>query len=184
MAIIVAVYLLGKLLYRLRDVVLLMLVGGFTALVLNPLVVALQRWRVPRRGLAVTIVTLWAALLFAGLAVAFGYPLVNSITHFANDLPAYVNKAEHGKGWIGHLVRKYHIESWVNKNSPKLVSYAESLSKPASISAKGRSRWWRRWLPSLRSCCCCFWRPRRCGGGSSPRCLRSAPEGIPPSAAK
>jgi len=136
-AIIVAVYLVGKLLYRLRDVVLLMLVGGFTALVLNPLVVALQRWRIPRRGLAVTIVTLWAALLFAGLAVAFGYPLVNSITHFANDLPAYVNKAEHGKGWIGHLVRKYHIESWVNKNSPKLVSYAQTLSKPALNLGKG-----------------------------------------------
>ena len=136
-AIVVAVFLLGKLLYRLRDVVLLMLVGGFIALVLNPLVVALQRWRVPRRGLAVTIVTLWAALLFAGLAVAFGYPLVNSVTHFANDLPAYVNKAEHGKGWIGHLVRKYHIESWVNKNSPKLVSYAQSLSKPALNLGKG-----------------------------------------------
>ena len=136
-ALVVAVYLVGKLLYRLRDVVLLMLVGGFIALVLNPLVVALQRWRVPRRGLAVTIVTLWAALLFAGLAVAFGYPLVNSITHFANDLPGYVNKAEHGKGWIGHLVRKYHIESWVNKNSPKLVSYAQNLSKPALNLGKG-----------------------------------------------
>jgi predicted PurR-regulated permease PerM len=136
-SLVVAVYLVGKLLYRLRDVVLLMLVGGFIALVLNPLVVALQRWRVPRRGLAVTIVTLWAALLFAGLAVAFGYPLVNSITHFANDLPGYVNKAEHGKGWIGHLVRKYHIESWVNKNSPKLVSYAQSLSKPALNLGKG-----------------------------------------------
>jgi predicted PurR-regulated permease PerM len=136
-ALVVAVYLVGKLLYRLRDVVLLMLVGGFIALVLNPLVVALQRWRVPRRGLAVTIVTLWAALLFAGLAVAFGYPLVNSITHFANDLPGYVDKAEHGKGWIGHLVRKYHIESWVNKNSPKLVSYAQNLSKPALNLGKG-----------------------------------------------
>ena len=136
-AIVVAVYLLGKLLYRLRDVVLLMLVGGFIALVLNPLVVALQRWRVPRRGLAVTIVTIWAALLFAGLAVAFGYPLVNSVTHFANDLPGYVNKAEHGKGWIGHLVRKYHIESWVNKNSPKLVSYTQNLSRPALNLGKG-----------------------------------------------
>jgi predicted PurR-regulated permease PerM len=136
-ALVVAVYLVGKLLYRLRDVVLLMLVGGFIALVLNPLVVALQRWKVARRGLAVIIVTLWAALLFAGLAVAFGYPLVNSITHFANDLPSYVNKAEHGKGWIGHLVRKYHIESWVNKNSPKLVSYAQNLSKPALNLGKG-----------------------------------------------
>ena len=95
--------------------------------------------------------TLWAALLFAGLAVAFGYPLVNSITHFANDLPAYVNKAEHGKGWIGHLVRKYHIEAWVNKRSAKLVSSrAESQQARASISAKERSRWWRRSLPSLR----------------------------------
>ena len=122
--ILVVVYLLAKLLYRLRDVVLLMLVGGFIALVLNPLVVALQHWKAPRRGVAVGIVTLWAVLFFAGLAVAFGYPLVNSITHFANALPEYVNKAQHGKGWIGHLVRKYHIESWVNKNSPKLVSYA------------------------------------------------------------
>ena len=49
----------------------------------------------------------------------------------------YVNKAEHGKGWIGHLVRKYHIESWVNKNSPKLVSYAQNLSKPALNLGKG-----------------------------------------------
>ncbi len=135
--VLVAVYLMAKLLYRLRDVVLLMLVGGFVALVLNPLVVALQRWKVPRRGFAVLIVTLWAVLIFVGLALAFGYPLVNSITHFANALPAYVNKAQHGKGWIGHLVRKYHIESWVHKNSPKLVSYAESLSKPAFALGKG-----------------------------------------------
>jgi predicted PurR-regulated permease PerM len=135
--ILVVVYLLAKLLYRLRDVVLLMLVGGFIALVLNPLVVSLQHWKVPRRGFAVGIVTLWAVLFFAGLAVAFGYPLVNSITHFANALPGYVNKAQHGKGWIGHLVRKYHVESWVNKNSPKLVSYAQSLSRPALNLGKG-----------------------------------------------
>ena len=135
--VLVVVYLGAKLLYRLRDVVLLMLVGGFVALVLNPLVVALQRWKVRRRGFAVLIVTLWSVLIFVGLAVAFGYPLVNSISHFANALPAYVNKAQHGKGWIGHLVRKYHIESWVHKNSPKLVSYAESLSKPALALGKG-----------------------------------------------
>jgi len=136
-AIVVVVFLLGKLLYRLRDVVLLILVGGFISLVLNPQVVALQRWKVPRRGLAVAVVTLWSVLIFAGLAVAFGYPLVNSLTHFANALPGYVDKAQHGKGWIGHLVRRYHVEVWVHKNSPKLVSYAESLSKPAFALGKG-----------------------------------------------
>jgi predicted PurR-regulated permease PerM len=50
----VAAYLAGKLMYLLRDIVLLMLVAGFTALLLNPAVAKVQR-RVPRRGLAVAI---------------------------------------------------------------------------------------------------------------------------------
>jgi predicted PurR-regulated permease PerM len=43
--------------YRLRDIVLLMLVAGFAAMLLNPAVAKVQR-RVPRRGPAVAIVTL------------------------------------------------------------------------------------------------------------------------------
>ena len=136
-AVVVLVYLVGQLLYRLRDVVLLVVVGSFVALVLNPIVVALQRWKVRRRGTAVAIVTFSALLMFIGLAFAFGYPLVNSVTHFADALPAYVDKAQHGKGWIGHLVRKYHVETWVHKNSPKIVSFAEGLGKPALSLGKG-----------------------------------------------
>jgi predicted PurR-regulated permease PerM len=56
---------------------------------------------------------------------------VNGITHLANQLPNYVASAEHGKGWIGHLVRKYHLLNWVQRNSPKLVTYGQALSKPA-----------------------------------------------------
>jgi predicted PurR-regulated permease PerM len=135
--VVVVVYLMGQLLYRLRDVVLLIVVGSFVALVLNPLVVALQRWKIPRRGVAVAVVTLWSLLIFVGLAFAFGHPLVNAISHFANSLPAYVDKAQQGKGWIGHLVRKYHIQAWVSRNSPKLVSFAEGLGKPALALGKG-----------------------------------------------
>ena len=136
-AIVVAVYLAGQLLYRLRDVVLLVVVGSFVALVLNPAVVALQRWKIRRRGTAVAIVTFLSLLIFVGLAFVFGYPLVNGLTHFANALPVYVDKAQHGKGWIGHLVRKYHVEAWVQKNSPKIISFAESLGKPALSLGKG-----------------------------------------------
>ena len=135
--VVVAVYLAGQLFYRLRDVVLLLVVGSFAALVLNPLVVALQKWKIRRRGTAVAIVTVWSLLIFVGLAFAFGYPLVNSLTHFSKALPSYVEKAQHGKGWIGHLVRKYHVEAWVKRNSPKLVSFAEGLSKPALSLGKG-----------------------------------------------
>ena len=95
--VVVAAYLAGKLIYLLRDIVLLMLVAGFVAMLLNPAVAKVQR-RVPRRGLAVTIVTLWAALVFIGLAAAFGVPLVNGITHLADRMPGYVASAQHGSG--------------------------------------------------------------------------------------
>jgi predicted PurR-regulated permease PerM len=135
--IVVATYLAGKLLYRLRDVILIMVVAGFIALLLNPLVVTLQRWKIRRRGFAVAIVTLLGLLAFIGLAVAFGYPLVNGIAHLAHQLPTYVTQAEHGTGWIGHLARKYHVQAWVAKNTPKLVSFGQGLAKPALSLGKG-----------------------------------------------
>ena len=39
--------------------------------------------------MAVAIVTCWAVLVFVGLAFAFGYPLVNTVTHLADNLPGY-----------------------------------------------------------------------------------------------
>jgi predicted PurR-regulated permease PerM len=130
-ALVAATYLAGKLIYRIRDIVLVVLVAGFVAVLLNPIVVFLERHLVRRRGAAVTIVTVLALLAFIGLAFAFGYPLVNGITHLADLLPNYVASAEHGRGWIGHLVRKYHIQNWVQRNAPKLVTYGQALSKPA-----------------------------------------------------
>src|SRR5215472_13749612 len=112
-AVVVVTYMAGKLLYRLRDVVLLMAVSGFIAVLLNPLVVSLQRWKVPRRGFAVAIVTFWAVLVFIGLAIAFGYPLIHSGTHLADNLPSYVNQAEHPHGWLGQVLRRYHVATWV-----------------------------------------------------------------------
>jgi predicted PurR-regulated permease PerM len=136
-AVVAATYLAGKLIYRLRDIVLLILVAGFVALLLNPIVVIMQTKLHLRRGIAVTIVSALAVLAFLGLALAFGYPLVNGTTHLANRLPSYVASAESGKGWIGHIARKYHILTWVQRNTPKLVSYAQSLSKPALTIGKG-----------------------------------------------
>jgi predicted PurR-regulated permease PerM len=135
-AVVAVTYLAGQVIYRLRTLALVILVAGFVALLLNPLVVLLQR-RIPRRGLAVTIVTLAAFVVIALLAYQFGNPLVNGITDLASRLPGYVTSAEHGTGWIGHLSAKYHIQSWVQKNAPKLVTYAESLSKPVLTLGKG-----------------------------------------------
>ncbi len=129
--VVVTTVLAGKIIYKLRDVLLLMVVAGFIALLLNPLVVVLQWVGVRRRGYAVTIVTAFAVLVFAGLAYAFGLPLANGLTHLISKLPSYVKSAEQGKGYIGHLVRQYHVQHWVQQNLPKLQSYAKNLSKPA-----------------------------------------------------
>jgi predicted PurR-regulated permease PerM len=134
--VVAATYLGAELLYRLRTIVLLVVVAGFVAVLLNPIVVLLQR-RIPRRGLAVTIVTLGALVVFAVLAYEFGNPLVNGTTDLAGKLPGYITSAQHGTGWIGHLATKYHVQSWVQKNAPKLVTYVESLSKPVLTIGKG-----------------------------------------------
>jgi predicted PurR-regulated permease PerM len=130
-AVVAAAYLSGQLIYRMRNIVLLILVAGFVALLLNPIVVLVQHRWIARRGGAVAIVTLAAVLVFIGLAFAFGYPLVNGVTHLADRLPSYIASAQNGKGWIGHLVTRYHIQAWVQRNTPKLVNFAQSLSKPA-----------------------------------------------------
>jgi len=135
--VVVLVYVAAKVFYHLRDVILLMVVASFIAVLLNPLVVALQHWKIKRRGLAVAVVVIWGLLVFFGLALAFGYPLANGITHLAQDLPRYVSDTEHGRGWLGHLVRRYHIQQWVASNVPKLVNIGQGLTKPALTLGKG-----------------------------------------------
>ncbi len=135
-AVVVLVYLAAQLIDRLRGVLLLLVVAGFIALLLNPLVVALQK-ALRRRGLAVTVVTLLAVLAFGGLATAFGYPLINGASHLAADLPAYVRRTQHGQGWLGHLVARYHLQAWVEQNAPKLAGYARDLATPALSLGKG-----------------------------------------------
>jgi predicted PurR-regulated permease PerM len=130
-------YVLGELLYILRDVVMLLLVAGFAALILDAPVLALQHWKVRRRGFAVAIVMVCAVLVFIGVAALFGRPLVDGVAHLAHSLPGYVRDAEQGRGWVGRLVRRYHLEAWAQQNSPKLVSFAESLGRPALALGEG-----------------------------------------------
>src|SRR5580692_5373918 len=136
-AVVVLTYLAGKLAYRIRDVLLMIAVAGFLCLILNPAVVALQRWGIRRRGGAVAIVATWTVAVFIGLLVAFGYPLAHGVTHLSQGLPSYVQAAEHGRGWIGHLVTRFHLQAWVNRNAPKLQSLGTTLAKPALTAGKG-----------------------------------------------
>ncbi len=134
--VVVAIYLAGKLAYRMRDVLLMILIAGFVALILNPMVVYVQRG-VRRRGFAVAFVIGWATVVFIGLAILFGDPLLNGLTHLSRHLPAYAQDAADGHGWIGHLARRFHLQKWVTQNAPKLQTLGTTLARPALNFGKG-----------------------------------------------
>ena len=125
------IYLGGKVLYRLRDILILLAVSGFIAVILNPLVVMLQRRITPRRSTAVALVTVSAVLIFVGVVVGCGYPLAGGISHLANQFPGYVANAEHGQGWAGHLLRRYHVQAWAQRNAPMLMNVAQGFGRSA-----------------------------------------------------
>jgi len=129
-AVVITTWVLYRLLGRLREVILWMLIAAFIALVLNPAVHFLQRHRF-RRGTAIGVVFAGAVLAFAGLLGLFGYPLVNSLSHVASRLPTMVDQVQKGHGWLAHTLQRFHLLSWVQKNSPKLRTAADNLSRPA-----------------------------------------------------
>jgi predicted PurR-regulated permease PerM len=85
----------------------------------------------------VAVVTIWAVLVFTGLVLAFGHPLVHGLTHLSQRLPAYVQDAQHGHGPIGHLVRRFHLAAWAQRNAPRLRSLGAGLAEPALTVGKG-----------------------------------------------
>lgn len=134
--VVAAVYLLGLLAYRLREILFLILIATFFALILNPFVQVIQR-RTHRRGAAVVAVMVIGAAAFLGLAAAFGYPLANGMADLAHQVPADVRAAQHGHGVIGQLVRHFHLQKWVDTNAPKIQGLGANLAKPALTVGKG-----------------------------------------------
>ena len=126
----VVVLALALLAWRLRVTLLLILIGVFVAALLNPFVRFLRR-RGMRRGLAVGVVYLVIVII----ALAFGYlifhPLLSSANRFAHDLPTLVKQAQQGKGVVGRIIVKLHLENWVKTHVPNLESALSKLSKPA-----------------------------------------------------
>ncbi|HVB94131.1 MAG TPA: AI-2E family transporter [Acidimicrobiales bacterium] len=129
-AVVIITWVAYRLLGRLREIILWILIAAFIALVLNPAVVFLQRHRL-RRAPAVGIVFLVALLAFIGLLGLFGYPLINSLSHFATKLPSMVNQLEKGHGRLAHTLQHFHLLTWVQTNAPKLQTAAQKLGKPA-----------------------------------------------------
>ena len=118
------------LLWRLRVVVLLIVVSLFLSALLHPVVSFVER-RGIRRGIATVVVFFFSAVIAATVGYALVHPVYESATSFAKELPSLVRQAQHGKGQIGHLVKRLHLESYVKKNVPRLETLISGLGRPA-----------------------------------------------------
>ncbi len=103
-------------------------IAGFLAIVLAPAVRFVQRSFGGRRTLATCLVMFSALAATLGVLALFLLPVRTQLIDIITDLPGTVQRAADGKGPIGQLVKKLHIESYVQDNEAQLVSAAKRLS--------------------------------------------------------
>ena len=117
--------------YRASRVLVWVLVAGFFALVLaRPVGWLQQRFRV-RRGVAVGVVVLLAAVFMVGLMALFVFPLRRQLVTIVTDLPGTVQQAAAGEGQFGKLLVRLGLQKIVQQNETTLINGAKSIEDAA-----------------------------------------------------
>ena len=116
-------------LWSVKRIIGWMVIAAFFAIVLGPAVDFLVQKAKLRRSLATMLVFLTGLGLLAAMLYAFIRPIVDQANTFSDHLPAYVADAKAGKGPVGHLVKKYKIDEYVEKNQKKLKSTLTTIGK-------------------------------------------------------
>ncbi|MCW2777307.1 MAG: hypothetical protein JWN17_1032 [Frankiales bacterium] len=109
-------------LVRVERVLVWLAVSAFLATALWPLVAVVQRRLGLARSLAVLLVFVVAGLLLAGVVALMVAPLVTQGREFATSLPDYVAQARAGKGPVGGLIGRFHLDQVVARNQDKIKS--------------------------------------------------------------
>ncbi len=123
------------LLWFLRSLVLDLLLALIVAMVLDPAVKYLYRFHF-KRSVASVIVFVMALAVFGGIIFLITRPLYAAGVKFSHQLPGLVNQAQTGTGQFGGLIKRFHIDSYVEANSSKLTSMLSQASGPAVVAAK------------------------------------------------
>ncbi len=129
-AIVVVTIVLALIVWRLRAILLLVVVGLFLAAVLHPIVRFFEH-RGLRRGIATTVVFFLAFIVALGVGAVIVNPIISSATHFVKVLPRLVSQAQHGRGQIGHLVARFHLLNFVKSKQANLQNLVTKVGKPA-----------------------------------------------------
>jgi predicted PurR-regulated permease PerM len=107
---IIAVAVVLEVIWIARHVLSWVVISLFLALALNPAVEWLQGHGLKRRGAAAAVAYLLALVAIVGIGFTFVPTLVHQVNDFVQKLPDYVHDVTHGRGRLGFLETKYHIQ--------------------------------------------------------------------------
>jgi predicted PurR-regulated permease PerM len=123
-------------LWVLRKIVLYAVVAFFLALMLTPATRLLKR-RGLSHGVAASLVFLGGVLVLAGLVYLFASPLVSSAVHFGHEIPALIRNTRKGRGPLGRLVYRLHLQKYLSEGSADLTKQLTKVLKPATAFSVG-----------------------------------------------
>jgi predicted PurR-regulated permease PerM len=126
--VVTATYVLIVIVLAAARVVTWVAIAGFLAVVLAPLVRHVQAKVGDRRTLATGLVVAATLVVLVGLALLFVMPVRTQLVNAITDLPGTVHDAAQGKGPVGNIVHRLHIESYVQDNEAALSRAASRLS--------------------------------------------------------
>ena len=112
---IIAVAVALEVIWISRHVLTWVLISLFLALALNPAVEWFMRHGIRRRGWAAALAYLLTLAFFIGIGFTFVPTLVDQVNEFVHKLPDYVHDVTHGRGRLGFLETKCHIQERVEK---------------------------------------------------------------------
>jgi predicted PurR-regulated permease PerM len=123
-------------LWVLRKIVLYIVIAFFLTLLFTPLMRLLHRAGLSH-GLSATVVFVGGLLILLGLIYLFVSPLVTSAVHFGKDIPHLISTAKKGKGPLGKLVFRLHLQKYLSKGSASLTKDFTKVLKPATALSVG-----------------------------------------------
>ena len=126
--VVLATYILMEVVLMTVQVITWVVVAGFFAIVLAPATRWVQARVGGRRNLATGLVVFTTLGTVFGLLAVFLLPVRTQLITIVTDLPGTVDDAADGKGPIGSLVTKLHLQKLVQDHQQELNDFAEKLS--------------------------------------------------------
>ncbi|MEO6156001.1 MAG: AI-2E family transporter [Ilumatobacteraceae bacterium] len=125
---VLAVYVAVELILLTSQLIALIVLAGFFAIVLAPAVRKVAPVVGGRRAVATTIVVFSALGSVVGVIALFLLPVRTQLIAIITDLPGTIRDAGDGNGTIGRIVTRLHLSSVVKSHEAALTKAAAQLS--------------------------------------------------------